>query len=261
VAPGKVTGVIDGKGSGVILWSVKTKQEKESMFADLTTAAYRVWGAGCAVLWLGLAAASAQVYAAPPYAAPAYVVDSIQDAGFYLSADLGPSFMPDFQSSRFGFPGSFSARSGVRFSAEPGYNFLANERLTLGGEFETGVIYNDLSSVRGAGSPMLLRGDYYQMPLLVNLVLKLHPGPFVVPYVGIGGGGDYSSARIRSARFFGFETTSDEVDPAAQGMAGVRFRLNASSELGLGYKFLAAFPGEGRYIATHSVAASFTIKF
>jgi hypothetical protein len=110
--------------------------------------------------------------------------------------------------------------------------------------------------------PSSFRGDYYQVPLLGNLVLKLHPpGLLVVPYVGVGGGGDYSWARIRSPGFFGFSSNSDEVDPAVQAMAGVRFRLSPISDLGLGYKFLAAFPGDGRNTATHAVGISLTLRF
>jgi opacity protein-like surface antigen len=251
--------------------------------------------AACAVLSLGLATASAQVYlqptdvtstdvaptdaalvnvafndVAPTNVPPADVAstdvatdaaDTGRDLGFYVGGGLGASFMPGFQSSRLGFPGSFSMRPGIRFSAEPGYNFMATDRLALGGEFETGVIYNEISSVSGSGSPGPLRGRYYQVPLLGNLVLTVHPNSFVVPYVGVGGGGDYSSARIRSLGFFGYGTSDQEVDPAVQAMAGVRFRLNANTDLGLGYKFLVALPGEGGSIQTHSVMASFTVRF
>jgi hypothetical protein len=192
---------------------------------------------------------------------PAYVPNAGNDLGFYFNGDLGPSFMPDFQSSRFGFPGSFSTRSGARLDAEPGFNFLAAGPLTLGGEFETGVIYNRLHSITEAGAATWYRGDYYQVPLLGNLVLKIHPDSLVVPYVGVGGGGDASWARIRWPGFFGYETRSDEVDPAVQAMGGVRFRLAPDCDLGVGYKFLAAFPNEGRYIATHAAAVTFTVRF
>jgi len=212
-------------------------------------------GAACAVLVLGLASASAQVYYAPSYGA-----GSGNDVGFYFDGDLGPSFMPNFQSSRFGFPGSFSARPGMRLGLEPGFNFLSTDTLTLGGEFETGVIYNHLDSVQAPGSSPL-RGDYYQVPILGNLVLKLHPSSFVVPYIGIGGGGDFSEARIHSPGFFGFEDRSDQIDPAVQAKAGVRFRINAMSDVGFGYSFLADFPGRGGYIGTHTASASFTIRF
>jgi hypothetical protein len=217
--------------------------------------------AGCAVLFAGLTVASAQVYVAPAYVSPPYVADSGKDLGFYFNSGLGPSFMPDFQSSRFGFPVNLHMDTGVRLSLAPGYNFLATSRLTLGGEFETGVIYNRVSQVLDANSPISLQGDYYQVPMLANLVLKINPDSSVVPYIGIGGGGDCSFARIDKPGFRGCETHSDRIDPAVQGMCGVSFRLNARTEVSLGYKYLAAFPDEGKYIGTHSVMANFTMKF
>jgi len=214
-----------------------------------------------AVLFAGLTVASAQVDVASAYVPPPYAADSGKDLGFYVNGDVGPSFMPDFQSSRFGFPGNFRMDTGVRSSAELGYNFLATRRLTLGDEFESGAIYNHISHVWDAGSPISLRGDYYQVPLLDNLVLKFHPNSFCAPYVGVGGGADCSFARIHSPSFSGSHDSSDRVDPAAQGMAGVLLRLNSNMDVGLGYKFLADFPDKGKYIATHAVTANFTVRF
>ena len=221
----------------------------------------------CALLALG-PAALAQVYPAPiyvqpapiyAYPAPAYVVGPRDDLGFYFTGDIGPSFVPDFNSSRFGFPASFSPDTGVRISADLGYNFLASGGLTLGGEFETGLIYNELSSVNGGGSSYS-HGDYYQVPLLANLVLKYHLGS-VVPYVGFGGGGDYSEARVHAhGYYYGYSAWSYETDPAIQAMAGVRFPLSPICDLGVGYKFLAAFPGEGT-IMTHAALVNFTLRF
>ena len=215
--------------------------------------------AACGGLCLGLTSASAQYY----YPPPAYHSDPAREIGFYLNGDVGPSFVQDFNSSRFGFPGSFSTRPGVRFGVEPGFNFLASDSLTLGAEFETGVIYNYISSIRNAGAGTNLRGDLYQVPVLGNLVLKLNTDSFVLPYLGVGGGGDYSSVSIRNQPFFHFgnSTTDDEFDPAVQAMVGVRFRITPISEVGVGYKFLAAFPNEGSTLTTHAVQASFTLHF
>jgi opacity protein-like surface antigen len=192
---------------------------------------------------------------------PAFVGHSDRDPGFYLNGEAGPSFMPNFQSSRFGFQGNFQMDTGTRVSAEPGYNFLATERLTLGGEAEISGIYNRFSHVQESGVQLSRRGDFYQMPLLANMVLKFHTDSFVIPYIGIGGGGDFTWARIDSPGFSGHDDHHDEIDPAVQAMGGVRFRLNPNMDLGLGYKFLADFPNEGKYIATHSVMVSFSVKF
>ncbi len=151
--------------------------------------------------------------------------------------------------------------TGTRVSAEPGYNFLATEKLTLGAEAEISGIYNRISHVQESGMQLSRRGDFYQMPLLGNLVFKLHTDSIVTPYIGVGGGGDGTWARIRSPGFSGHDDHHDEIDPAVQAMGGVRFRLHPNMDLGLGYKFLADFPNEGKYIATHAVMASLTVKF
>jgi len=185
---------------------------------------------------------------------------SDKDLPYYLNGDLGLSILPDFQNSSFGFPGEFHADDGVRFDMETGYNFLNAGRLTLAGEFVTGVAYDRISGVWVADSPTSLHGEYYQVPLLVNLVASFHANSFIVPYVGVGGGGDCSFASIRSPFYFGY-STSDQVDPAVQAEAGVRFRLNPWTEMGVGYKFLADFPSHGDYVPTHAILASFTLKF
>jgi opacity protein-like surface antigen len=227
--------------------------------------------AATACLAISMTAASSQVVIrpypadgvvyAPAYYSPLAYSHPVNGLGFYVSGDLGISVLQDFNSSRFGFPGRFSADSGVRFGIEPGFDFLSTSRLTLGAEFETGVIYNYLSSINEAGAPTGLRGDYYQVPLLGNLVLKLHPGPVVTPYIGVGAGGVYSSATIRPNYRYGFWTSSDETDPAVQAMVGIRFQLNPFTEVGLGYKYLATLSGGNRDVATHTVLASLGMDF
>jgi opacity protein-like surface antigen len=213
----------------------------------------------CALLTLAPMIAFAQ--APPVYEMPFPAPLEAYGLGWYLGGDLGPSFLQNFQSSRFGFPGGFTARTGFRFDLEPGYNFLTAPALTLGGEFETGILYNYLSSVTENGFSGSLHGDYYQVPILANLVVHFHTDSIVLPYVGVGGGGDYSEARIHSPGFFGYENTNDRIDPAVQGMAGVRFRINPVTDVGLGYKFLAAFPSGGHYIGNHSILANFVVHF
>jgi opacity protein-like surface antigen len=232
-----------------------------------------VSSAACAALFIGMAVASAQVYVPPaslpppsvppPRPPPDYVADFDKEVGFYFNGNLGPSFIPNFKSSRLGFEGDFHMDPGVRFAAEPGYNFLSTRLLTLGGEFETGVIYNRISHVDNQELQIWRRGDYYQVPLLGNLEIKFHPNSFVVPYVGLGGGGDATWTSMNRWDYYGGygKSSHDEVDPAVQAMAGVRFRLNSMIDFGVGYKFLADFPSEGKYIATHAAQATFTVRF
>jgi len=192
-----------------------------------------------------------------------YYSEPEHEVGFYLGADLGADFMQRVQTTRFGFGTAFTPRAGTRFGIEPGFNFLSTPYLTLAGEFETGVSYNYLSGVNVPAVPYAVHGDYYQVPLLGNLILKLKTDSIVEPYVGIGGGGDYSSVTLRNYGYgyYGYRTSSDEVDPAVQGMIGVRFHVSPWSEVGVGYKYLAAFNGGGNVINTHTAQASFTVNF
>lgn len=210
-------------------------------------------------LFFGVTAGNAQTYQAP-YSSPPDA-NANRAGGFYLSGDLGAAFLQDFDSSRLGFPAHFSVHPGARLSLEPGFNFLSTSGLTLGVEGDTGIIYNRFSDVTSPDSGTDARGSFYQVPFLANIVLTMHTGTIVVPYVGVGGGGDYSEVRLRSPGFFGYGMHNDDVDPAAQGMAGVRFCITPISDLGLGYKFLADFPSEGSYLGTHSVSVTFTVRF
>jgi opacity protein-like surface antigen len=226
-----------------------------------------------AALVSAAATAHAQPQVAPP-PGPVAVNNSGDDLGFFLNSDFGASFMPDFQSSRLGFPGNFSMRPGLRFDAGPGYNFFSTDKLTLGAAFETGILYNRLHSVTDElGAPTTFRGDFYQVPLLADLELKIRVNDFIIPYVGLGGGGDISRAKLNRFEFpdippgapgvtsFPYRTDNTEIDPAVQGMAGVRFRLAPNMEFGVGYKFLAAFANEGTALENHSAMASFSVKF
>ena len=132
---------------------------------DLSATVARV----CSVLVTGVFTAFAQT--PPVYYTTAPSTGYSRGLGWYLSGDLGPSFMQTFQSSRFGYPINFSPDAGLRFSLEPGCDFFATSRLSLGGEFETGAVYNRVS-VWPAGAPLPFRGESYQVPVLGDLVLN-----------------------------------------------------------------------------------------
>jgi hypothetical protein len=226
----------------------------------------KLFGAGALGTFVVLAGANSQAqaqtqtqYGAPVYY-PTYYNDSSSDLGWHFGADLGPSILQDFNSSRFGFPGHFSARVGERFSVSPEFDFFTTSQVTLGANFETGEIYNDINRVQEDGQSTSLRIHYYQVPVLAGLTLKFHPDSFVVPYIGVSGGGDYSLGRIHEDGLFGTISSDDQINPAVEATAGVRFRLNSFIDFGFGYKYLAAFPSGNAAIATHAVLASLNVK-
>jgi outer membrane protein W len=79
-------------------------------------------------------------------------------------------------------------KAGTHVNVQPGYNFLATERLALGAEGEIAGFYNRISHLQESGLQLPRRGDLHQMPLLGHLVLKFHTDSIVTPYIGVGGG-------------------------------------------------------------------------
>lgn len=161
--------------------------------------------------------------------APATQADGVTP-GWYLSADGGLNMMQDFHFIHTDT--KISTDAGMRWGLEGGYAFKLSEKLTLGTELESGMLWNSLSSVTRHGAETSLSGDFYQVPILCNLVLNYHVGKWV-PYVGFGGGLDFVDANHNGS--------STDFGPAAQVEGGLRYELCARTELGLGYKGLAAF--------------------
>jgi hypothetical protein len=205
--------------------------------------------------------------------------------GPYLNADVGPSFLQ-------GLPAGTHVDTGTRFSLVPGYRIYNDDILGISMQFETGVIWNSYKdSCNGdfnQGYPYgafggSRRTDLYQVPFMAGFEYAFHAGGIVEPYVSIAGGGVYTDAQNRSDSWWGQGYNNgyngwygqsgwngqsgwglehkSSVSGAAQGGAGVRFKLNTHMELGVGYKFLASFPSGVDYLGTHSVSLTFVWRF
>jgi len=179
-------------------------------------------------------------------------------AGWYMSTDAGINLMQDLQPS--GSMGKVSLDPGVRWSLSAGYGFKLAPKLTLGVEMETGILYNSLRSVSAGGASASLGGDYYQIPLLANLVLNYHAGKWV-PYIGFGGGMNYTAISINSVGSVPVSSLGNETDPAIEGEAGIRYQLSNRSELGLGYKFLGVLPTGLNLVQNHSFSLTYAFHF
>jgi hypothetical protein len=57
------------------------------------------------------------------------------------------------------------------------------------------------------------------------------------------------------------DSDGDETDGAIQAFGGVRYQIFPSSEVGLGYKYLAAFVQGTDRVESHSVVATYTFHF
>ena len=165
-----------------------------------------------------------------------------QGEGAFLNTDVGASFIT-------GLPSGINADPGIRFSLVPGYRIYNDDTFGVSLQFETGMVWNSINNSSG--------GDLYQVPFLLGVEYAFHTGTIIEPYIGVAGGGLYSEMAFNSR----FEEDQSSTSWAVQGMAGIRFRLSDHAELGVGYKFMAAFPSGVDYLGTHSASVMFIWRF
>ncbi len=187
---------------------------------------------------------------------------TIYGEGPYFHVDGGLAWIQDFNTDLPGFPGRLHLDPGVRLGIGPGYTLFSGQTFEAAVQFETGFIYNKLDRFDSADfGPLSARGEFWQIPFLAEILYTFKVGPIVVPYIGVGGGGVYSRLDFDSFEEQPVGARSSETDGAFQAMAGVRFKLDDANELGIGYKFLATFPGSVDYIGTHSVSLVYVLRF
>jgi hypothetical protein len=175
------------------------------------------------------------------------------DTGFFLNADLGASFIQ-------GLPAGVDGSTGVRFSFVPGYRLYSGVAGELSVQFDTGVIWNPYSIKWGFHS---VDGDIYQLPVLGGLEYAFHAGKGFVPYIGAAGGGVYNERDFSETYrdFYLGAGSKNGFYGAVQGMAGIRYRINDFTDLGLGYKYLASFGPGSDTLGNHSVSLTLVLRF
>lgn len=108
--------------------------------------------------------------------------------------------------------------------------------LTLGGEF--GLTFNRVESVGNWSYP---NSSLSQLTMMVNLEVQYPRGP-LIPFVGVGGGGVYSTISFGNYYDFYYSDSdghgSDFV-PAFQGFGGLRYEFNNHWGIGVIYRFLS----------------------
>ena len=177
-------------------------------------------------------------------------------SGLYLATDAGLNLADNLTTSS----GSISLSPGLRWDFSTGYAFKLSDQLTLAPELEVGIIYNSLDNASAGGQSASVSGSFTQVPLLANAVLNWQFSPNWVAYAGAGAGLDYSFLSVSSAGGIGLGATASESDFAWQGMAGIRYKFG-SSELGLGYKYLAVQPSGLQTVGNNAFMVSYTFHF
>lgn len=181
--------------------------------------------------------------------------------GPYFTADGGLSLLEDITSGYGGITGTVSSKPGFRLSIAGGYDFYASSSMSVGAELETGLLWNSLDSVTAGGSSASLSGNFLQVPVLANLVAKFQAGQKWSVYLGGGGGMVFNNLTVDSVGGSPADLSANETDAAVQGMAGLLYKLNENSEIGVGYKFLATFPEGIDRITSHAFSLVYSLRF
>ncbi len=179
--------------------------------------------------------------------------------GPYVRFDLGPTVFQDGQLTQFGGPSTKPVDYDVGFTFDSAFGYQFNKY--LGADFEFGVVGTQVNSVPG----FFTSNSYLDnVPFVANLTLSYPiPHTLIVPYIGGGGGGSWTSFNTdafgnNSVTFFGYES---DVVFAWQAIAGVRIKLNNKMSIGIGYKYFATQDTSFTYPPATFPGSSFTVGF
>jgi len=174
-------------------------------------------------------------------------------SGGYIATDAGVNLADDLSISS----GSISLSPGVRWDFSTGYAIKLSDQITLAPEVELGVIYNALASA-SAGP---YSGSYLQVPVMANAILNWQMDiPNLVFYAGGGAGLDFNILNVSGVNGIGLDVTGGETDFAWQVMAGVKYSFG-SSEVGVGYKYLAVQPSGLETEGNNTILLCYTLHF
>jgi opacity protein-like surface antigen len=198
-----------------------------------------------------------------------------QDAGPYSKFEVGPSFQTDGTLSQFtGIPGGSRIDYDVGFNFDAAIGYAFNKWIAVEGEF--GWSANEINSAQGVSQQNTF---LYNVPFMANLVLQYPiPATRLVPYLGGGLGGSLSifdTDAFSNGSVTVVGDTSDFVF-AYQAFAGLRFEINETMFVGIGYKYLGTADSTFSYdsvfggpdvhlgvsgVGAHMVLFSFVWKF
>ncbi len=217
------------------------------------------------------------------------------DQGFYFKADAGLALVQDVDVKSIGnaigsvaFPfagtlsdpvdvlgvtipaGTYTVNKpkvsfdpGLRVDLIGGYN--VSETVAL--ELEAGLLYNSLDKITISGTQdtvpfsksFKLNANLWQVPVLVNGVYTFKLDSKFKPFLGAGVGGVWTCVE-------GSGESESDFTFAYQAMAGVKYELSNTMDIGLTYKFLGSLDHEFGGLKTdgiysHSILAAFTFRF
>jgi opacity protein-like surface antigen len=158
----------------------------------------------------------------------------------------------------------FSMSPGLRVDMIAGYNVAE----TIALEFEGGLLYNGFDKIKVSGSaggvPFSKEEkvddlNLWQVPVFLNGVYTFKLDSKFKPFLGAGVGGVFTLIQ-------GAGDSENDFTLAFQGMAGVKYEISESMNIGVTYKFLGSLDHDFTGVKTdgiysHSFLAAFTFKY
>jgi opacity protein-like surface antigen len=200
-------------------------------------------------------------------------------AGPYFRAGIGPTIFQDSELKGFNVFGNTGPSAPVSYDVGVAFNGAVGWAFNqyVGIDFDTGYIWGRMNSVQNYQANGSTMGN---VPFMGNLTLSLPiPHTNIVPYIGGGAGGADSifnahnfqdNALGSPGQGYYVDGSASDVVFAWQAFAGVRFMLNPSLSLGLGYDFFftgnPTFSGGGastefQGVRTHSILLTLQANF
>jgi opacity protein-like surface antigen len=153
---------------------------------------------------------------------------------------------------------------GFRVDMIGGYNITDSIAI----EVEAGVLYNSFDKISLSGtvdgvpfavSQKLSDMNLWQVPILLNGVYTFQLDSKFKPFLGAGAGGIFTIVE-------GNNDSENDFTFAYQGMAGVKYQISESMDIGVTYKFLGTLDHKFADVKTdaifsHSILAALTVKF
>lgn len=146
--------------------------------------------------------------------------------GFDVSTGVGISIMHDFELG--GRDLTFDP--GIRFDITPQLGFTP--QFAVG--FNTGVIWNTFAAIESVP----LKGDHFQVPLLLQGVWTIPLRYNTKPFLGVAAGGVYDHSTIDTFNGSAVGLRESGLYPAFQGITGVEWQLTDRLAIGIVFKYL-----------------------
>ncbi|MCH2160304.1 MAG: hypothetical protein MK085_00375 [Phycisphaerales bacterium] len=160
-------------------------------------------------------------------------------AGFYLRAEVGANIMQNLNADANSE--SFKVNAGIDATMTAGYRFTE----LIGVEFQSGFTWNSINNFKNnAGKQTSASGDFYQVPLVANLVftIPISKGQYqplfgrdtdLIFFAGGGGGYVNGSASINTGEVFSIDAWTYRY----QAGAIMQAYLSEKTKMGIYFRF------------------------